>query len=160
CWRGRRARRQSLEESRTIGTTPTGTRIPSRTCFEVAVVARSNVMERACLGGNTLIQVRIQVAHRLAQRLIAESQQSGPQWRYGAGSSHGEAGSVHLDIIASCRVGIAANIGHAAALEIARVPRGRYIRVRLEGRNREGVAHSAASCSAAGPVVPHHLFGN
>src|SRR5208282_2181408 len=156
----RRSHRESLKERGAIRTAPTTARVPTFGGFIVTVITRRDVPKRPRHGGNALIQVRIQVADGLANGLVEERKQSGPQRSDGAGSSDGETRAVHLHLVAGRGVGIAGNVGKATTLEVTRIVRGRNLGTSLPGRDGEGGAYSAAGGPAVGKIVPNHFLRN
>src|SRR5581483_3065528 len=154
------ARRQRLQQIRSIGTAPSGAGVPTRPGAEVAIVARGDIAKGAgTLAG--LVERRVQKSYRLAQRLVQQRDQSRPQRRNRAGASNGKAGAVDGDVVAGRGIGVAGYIGHAAAFEAAGILAGRHAGARLIGRQREGAADAAAGRAvAARLVVPHNFARN
>src|ERR1035441_9694295 len=70
--------RQRLKNPRAIGTTPATARVPSWTSFVVTVITRGDVVESSRRESNALVQIWIEITHRLAGLLIQHSNQAGP----------------------------------------------------------------------------------
>src|SRR5271157_4568902 len=160
CRRWRRDCRQRLQERGAVRTTPTAARIPSWTGAVIAIITGRDVVECSRILGKALVQVRIQVAHGVAQRLIEERNQAGPQRGHSAGSSHGKTRAVHLDLVAGRRVGIAGNVGKPPAFEVPRILGWRHIGIGLPRREGEGIADPATGCATIGKIVPYDFARN
>src|SRR5262249_22083840 len=92
----------------------------------------------------------------MAEPLVQERDEARPQRRDRAGAADDEVLTVNPNLVATGRVGVSRNVGHATADATSRVGRARYVSVALPARQIEDVADTAAG-GAIGPLVPHDL---
>src|ERR1700691_2029140 len=104
--------------------------IPSGCGRITIVVSRHNIVERRSRAVG--VQQRIEKPNGFTKRLIEKRSEPGPERRHRAGASDHRPRSIHDDVIASCRIGIARDIGDATPRLLIR--RLWYIGVLLPGR--------------------------
>src|ERR1700739_4179770 len=107
-----------------VGRTPSGAGIPAGTgriagASAGSVVTVHNVVEGSG-GGRLAVEKRIDEAQGSAGLLRGEGEQTGPQRGDGAGTSNDGVLAIDANVVAGIGIGIAGDIGHAAASLIGR----------------------------------------
>src|SRR5712692_7515630 len=113
---------QCGHDRRTDGGSKASASVPAGFGGVRAVVPNGDVVEGGAAGGycHLRVQERGQRAYPLAENLVEPGGQASPKRSHGASAADHRSLTIHVDVVAGDRVGIARNVGEAASDELDR----------------------------------------